>query len=474
MMDPYRSASLLCPRFNSSIDMCIPGTHHSTYIPPKDLLAFLLAFTPLRYSSYASFLDLNQATPVIMHQSALFLALATVALGASAKVNTNTDIHTNPDSTTATVNLLNPPALAARNVDINVLHNVDADSSIVRHPITVELGRRSDVNADLLKDDRPVEVNVAKRLNLNVGATSQEHKLINVDLNRRHIDANADLLKEDNPVNVNVAKRLNLNVDTTPQEHKLINVDLNRRLDANTNTQTTSTVNLARGRMPTALEVSRRNLNTNLDINTLLAKEHKLINVDLGKRFDLKIDSTVHTQINTNDNGEQKLINVDLGKRLDLDIGTTVHTNTHTNVEHKLINVNLGKRDLQMSTGYVLDTTKVDANGQGTVVASKRDLNVNVKSEYQHLAAHHKNDNDDDWEDNEEDEDDQTLNETESVANNKEAEKKKEASPSSDDKKRDSASSSTTGQKKNAASRANAFTGLSIVGLVIGSALLWA
>ncbi|KAF9338892.1 hypothetical protein BGZ91_007632, partial [Linnemannia elongata] len=145
---------------------------------------------------------------------------------------------------------------------------------------------------------------------------------------------------------------------------------------------------------------------------------------------------------------------------------------------HKLINVNLGKRDLQMSTGYVLDTTKVDANGQGTVVAQKRDLNVNVKSEYQHLSARHKNDNDDDWEDNEEDEDDQTLNETESVVNSnkKEAEKKSEASPSSDDKKKESSSSSSsmTGQKKNAASRASAFTGLSIVGLVVGSALLWA
>lgn len=383
-----------------------------------------------------------------MHQSALFLTLATVALGASTKVNTNADIHTNTDSTTATVNLMNPPALAARNVEINVLHHVDTDSSIVRHPITVELGRRSDVNADLLKEDKPIDikvmkrlnldvgstqkghklvdvdlnrrsdvtadlvkedkpinVNVSKRLNLNVDTTPQEHKLINVDLNCRHLDVNADLLKEDKPVDVNVAKRLNLNVDATPQqEHrlinvhlnrrhldvntdllnkdkpvgvnvakrltlnldttthettqKLINVDLNRRLDANintnTNTQTTSTVYLARSRMPTALEVSRRNL----DINTLLAKEHKLITVDLGKR-------------------------------LDLNIGTTVHTNTHATGEHKLINVDLGKRDLQMSTGYVLDTTKVDANGQATVVASKRDLNVNVKSEYQHLSARH-------------------------------------------------------------------------------------
>ncbi|KAF9146450.1 hypothetical protein BGX30_000072 [Mortierella sp. GBA39] len=410
-----------------------------------------------------------------MHQSALFLTLATVALGAS----------TNADTTTATVNLLNHPALAARIADVNVQHYADTDSSIIQHPITVELGRRLDVNADLLKEDKPVDVkamkrlnlevgstqeghksitvdinrrlldvnadllkedkpvdiNVAKRLDLNVGTASQAHKVIHVDINRRHLDVNAYLLKEDRPVDVNVAKRLDLNVGTTSQAHKVITVDINRRLDATTNTQTTATVNLARDRMPTTHEVSRRHL----DINTLLAKEHKLIIVDLGKR-------------------------------LDLNIGTTVHTNTHADGEHKLITVDLGKRHQQMSTGYVLDITKVDANGQGTVVA-KRDLNA--KSEYQHLSARHKNDNNDDWEDNEEDEDEQTLNETESVVNNnnnnnKEAEKKKETSSSSDDKKKESSSSSTAGQKKNAASRANAITGLSIVGLVVGSALLWA
>ncbi|KAF9145227.1 hypothetical protein BG015_011963 [Linnemannia schmuckeri] len=329
-----------------------------------------------------------------MHQSAIFLTLATVALGASARANIYTTTDTT--TTTATANLLNPSALAAGNVGMNVPTNVETISAIVRPPITVELGRRMDVNTDLLKQEsgKSVDVNVQKRQNLNVDtALQQEHKLISVALNR-HLDANVIT----NPI---------------------------------TNTQTTATANLSRGRMPTALEVARRQLD--YDINTALANEHKLIAVDMGKT----------------------------------------------------------KRDFQMSTGYVWDPAMVDAKSQGAVVA-KRDLDVHVKPEYQRLSARHKHDNYDDWEDNEEDEDegegegegededededeDQTLNETESIVNKETEKKKKDGYSLAGNKKKEfSFPSSTMGQRRNAASRTNAFTGLSSVGLLVGSAFLWA
>ncbi|KAF8937292.1 hypothetical protein BGZ47_009106 [Haplosporangium gracile] len=214
--------------------------------------------------------------------------------------------------------------------------------------------------------------------------------------------------------------RANIYTNTDTTTNAIINTNTN----TNTNTQTTTTVSLARGRMPTALEVIHRQLD--YDINNVLAKEHKLITVDRSK----------------------------------------------------------AKRDFQMSTGYVWDAAKVNAKSQDAVVA-KRDLDVNAKPEYQHLSARHKYDNDDDWEDNEEEEgedenegedEDQILNETESVGNNnKEAKKKKkEDSSSSDKKKKASSSSSSMMGQNNAASRTNTFTALSIAGLLVGSTFLWA
>jgi hypothetical protein len=447
-----------------------------------------------------------------MHQSALLFTLATVALGASTRVNTDINTNTDPNAVAPALNPLNPSALAA---PVHRIVNINTDSAAARHPITVELGKSLDIDTDLLTQGKPTDVNVQKRLNLNVNTQQEGRKLINVDLNRRP-DVNTELPGEDKSVVVNVSKRLDLNLDTTTpqQEHKVINVDLSRRLDVdanlpkqdkpadvdvakplginadplnpqenkpvdvnfakhldlnldtttthqqthklinvdpnpllntyanpevNANNQQTATttssssssvaaVNLARGRMPTALEVSRRHLdNVNkVDINSILAKEHKLATVDLGKRLDLNniATTTLHKEggeqrlitvdlgkrLDLNniatttlhkEGGEQRLITVDLGKRIDLNVGTIVPEQN----EHKFINVDLNKvqkRNFQMSTGYVLNTAKVDTvNSQQVVVdaapaapaaaaaaiTTKRDLNVNVKSELQHLSA---------------------------------------------------------------------------------------
>ncbi|KAG0207272.1 hypothetical protein BGX33_006926 [Mortierella sp. NVP41] len=485
-----------------------------------------------------------------MHHSALFLTLATVAISASTRVNVDINqkaasTNNEASTTSATVNFLNSAVLATRNVDINLLANVDTDNKpTAHHPITVELGKRLNVNvdpnvnneedksvnaelsrhvgisADLLKQDQPVSVNVGKRLDVDV--LCQEHKLINVDLNRR-LDSSADLLRQDKPVSVNVDKRLDLNVlnhehklinvdlskrldiDVLNQEHKLINVDLGKRLDfdilspeyklisvnfdrrldahflPDSNTPAiahiqpgdsqTVNVNLARGRMLTAVEVNRR-----LDINANLLKQDRPIDIDAQTSQQSEPTHVIHVKkrvdLNINDilAKEHKLITVDLGKRLDLNIDTSL------NKEHKLITVDLGKgkRHMEMSTGYVLDTVKVDGQVAGS--KRKRDFNVSVKSDHR-LSARRNKDEGDDWEDDD-DKEGENLNESGSSVkdnnNKKDAEKKKEPTPTTDEKKKDTKSEEATGEKKNAASRSSAFAGLSIVGLLVGSAFLWA
>ncbi|KAF9122934.1 hypothetical protein BGW39_009392 [Mortierella sp. 14UC] len=394
-----------------------------------------------------------------------FLTLATVALGASASVN-------------ADVNILNPGTLAARSLNINIHANTNADvkseSSTVRHPITVELGKplhintdelnqdeskpvevnkaghklinvdlspRHGVNADLLKEDQPVDVTVAKIANLNTEtAHTQDSKLVNLDLNRR-LDVKADVLSQDKKlVDAHVVKHLDLNIGANAQERqKLISVDLGQRsvdatiLPVDAANPQAANISVARGRMPTAIEVTRRHLNVNANAQTTITTAQ---------------ENNSPVDINTSSD------------TLGLDINALLAK------EHKLITVNLGnkKRNLQMSTGSMpMPTPKL---------SKKRDLNANAKSDIQPLAARHKDDNDDDWENEDED---KVLNEQDSITkgNNKVADKKNSAPSAADDKNSEDGKS-TTGQKKNAVSRSSAFAGLLIVGLLVGSAFLWA
>ncbi|KAG0274815.1 hypothetical protein BGZ95_009438, partial [Linnemannia exigua] len=262
-----------------------------------------------------------------MHQSALLITLATVALGASARFTADINTHSNKnDATIATVNILNPGTIAARdivkiNIEANPNANVKSESSTVRHPMTVELGK------NILSQEKPLKVNVVKRLDQNLDNILQKEttiKLINVDLTRR-LDVDTNVLdKESKVVDAHIAKRLDLNIGANTQEsqklvdintqdgHKLINVDLTRRLDINTNVLNQEN-KVADARIAKRLDL---NLGANtqeghklVDVNT--QDGHKLINVDLARRLD----------INTNVlNQENKLADAHVAKRLDLNI----------------------------------------------------------------------------------------------------------------------------------------------------------
>ncbi|KAF9910061.1 hypothetical protein EC991_007392 [Linnemannia zychae] len=345
-------------------------------------------------------------------------------------------------------------AHVAKRLDLHIGANTQGHKLI-----NVDLNPRAIVDAEVVNQEKKlVDAHVAKRLDLHIGANTQGHKLINVDLNPRAI-VDAEVVNQDKKiVDAHVVKRLDLHIGANTQEgHKLINVNLGQRsvdatiLPTSTDAATpqVANVNLARGRMPTAIEVNRRHLNVNVNAQTASTAQGSSNPVDIN-------------------------VDTNIVKRLDLNINDLLAK------EHKLITVDLGnkKRDFHMSSGYVLDTAKVDANSDALQASQKRDLNVNVKADTQRLAARRSDDNDDDWEDEDDESEDRVLNEQESTTTketNKEADKKNTASSATDDKKKNSEDTkSTSGQKKNSASRSASFTGLSIVGLLVGSAFMWA
>ncbi|KAF9421636.1 hypothetical protein BGZ94_008797 [Podila epigama] len=102
-----------------------------------------------------------------MHHSKLLLTLATVALSASAHFSDSNLANSN--------NILSQPVLAARGLD-----------------------RRLDVDVDLLKNDKVIDVKLHRRLD--------NDKVIDVKLSRR-LDVDVDLLKNDKVIDVKLSRR---------------------------------------------------------------------------------------------------------------------------------------------------------------------------------------------------------------------------------------------------------------------------
>ncbi|KAG0299232.1 hypothetical protein BGZ98_010238 [Dissophora globulifera] len=364
-----------------------------------------------------------------MHRPTLLLALATVALGASANIHSESHSDVAPGVlTTGSQNFI-----AARGVDVEALkivhvkdHHIGSDSTVPRKLITVNLSRRNvNVDAPLLNGQR---------------------KLITVDLNRR-LDVQAHdvpLLEEQRKlITVDLKRRLDVQAHDVPlltEQHKLITVDLSRRSDV-----------LAHG-VPLLKEQRKTitvNLNRRLDVQAhnvpLLKEQRKPITVTLSRR-----NYRMSTGYLREDPSTMQMDGPGMMIPQEQNVAQMSRRNIHAKVADTKVHAD--SKDLK--------SVKVDAAIQNKVLSRRN------------------HDFEDDEEDIDEDENESDSQiEHNLVANgattNDTKDGSKNTSDSSSTAATDSGAATTTDKKHSAASRTSSImTGLSAVSVVVGSLLL--
>ncbi|KAF9202471.1 hypothetical protein BGZ59_002146 [Podila verticillata] len=363
-----------------------------------------------------------------MYRSALFLTLAAVALGASARLNG--DAQANPG------NLLSPPSIAARsldNIDVHLFERNFIEATQERRramPDFSQVGQIADIDvaglskfadASKLTDETKLadDTKVADVAKVADASKLNRRKVIDVKLRRRedvdaHAHANVALKRRrqdlenivhdaDKLIDVKLLKRADINEDVNHMKAKVQElVKLDRRLDLGNivgNTHALIDVKLFR-RHEEVDAVAKAALNRRSDLENIVGDAHKLIDEKLRKRADInedvdnlknKIDSLV--KLDRRD-GAHKLIDVKLLRRHEQ---VDAHAHFDVNLErrhdlenivgdaHKLIDVRLLKRgdikdDLNDLKAKVDELVQLDRRGLniGAVVQMRQPITVTL------------------------------------------------------------------------------------------------
>lgn len=267
-----------------------------------------------------------------MHHSALFLTLAAVALGASARLNGDAQANSG--------NVLSPPSIAARgldNINANLFEHNFIEATLERRQAKPDISQVGQV-ADIA-----IVADVTKLADVTMvaDATTLNHRrVIDVKLRRREdIDADAHV----------ALKRRHQDLQNIVDDvHKLIDVKLSKRADINED------VNHLTAKVQELVKLDRR-----LDLNHIVGDTHALINVKLFRGHE-EVNAHAHAKVNLNRRGDlenivgdaRKLIDVKLFKRADINedvndlknkIDSLVKLDRRDEA-HKLIDVKLLRR----------------------------------------------------------------------------------------------------------------------------------
>ncbi|KAG0320384.1 hypothetical protein BGZ99_004542 [Dissophora globulifera] len=347
-----------------------------------------------------------------MHRPTLLLALATVALGASASVHSESHSDVAPSVlTTGSQNFI-----AARGVDVEALkivhvkdHHIGSDSTVLRKLITVNLSRRDlNVNAPLLNGQRkPITVALNRRLDVHVRdvpLSMEERKLITVNLNRRDVQVH--------------------DISLPAEQRKLITVNLNRR---DVQAHDTPLLNVS-----------------------LLKEQRKLITVTLSRR-----NYRMSTGYLREDPSTMQMDGPGMMIPQEQNVAQMSRRNIHAKVADTKVHAD--SKDLK--------SVKVDAL-QSKAVVQNKDLS---------RRNHDFEDDEEDIDEDENESDSQIEHNlvVNGATTNDAKDGSKNTSESSGTAATDSGATTTTDKKHSAASRASSImTGLSAVSVVVGSLLL--
>lgn len=268
-----------------------------------------------------------------MHRSALFLTLATVALGASARLNGDAQANSG--------NILSPPSIAARslgNIDVHLFEHNFIEATLERRqamPDISQVGRTADIAAvaDVTKLSDATKVADATKLN--------RRRVIDVKLRRREdVDADAH-------AHVALKRRRRDLENIIDDAHKLIDVELRKRADI------TEDVNHLKANVQELVELDRR-----LDLDPIVGNTHALINVELFRRHEqvdavavANVDLNLRSDLESIVGDAHKIIDVKLRKRADINKDVDLKNEIDSLVQldrrdgaHKLIDVKLLRR----------------------------------------------------------------------------------------------------------------------------------